>query len=114
MPENQSGRAGGKRGSQNDTDVHIADAVLTADGDDMGSGDAIVAVDEKAREVFAIGKADERVKDPGRGVTIGDAFFGESQGTAGLHEAHFVDGDGVSGLASGGLGGFHGGSGSLG
>jgi hypothetical protein len=88
--------------------------MLASDCGDMGSSDAIVPIDEEAREVLAVGEADERVEGAGRASRISDALFGESERTAGLHETHFVDGDGVSGLASGGLGGFHGGSGSFG
>jgi hypothetical protein len=65
VSQDQGGGARGEGGSQDDADVDVTDAVLATDGDDVGSGDAMVAVDEEAREVFAIGEADERVKDPG-------------------------------------------------
>jgi hypothetical protein len=113
VSEYERARASSERGAQDDSDVDGPDEMLASDSGDMGSGDAIVPVDEEACEVLAVSEADERVEGAGRAWRVGDAFLREAKGTAGLHEAHFVDGDGVSRLASG-LDGFHGGSASFG
>jgi hypothetical protein len=114
VSEYERARASSECGAQDDSDVDGPDEMLASDSGDMGSGDAIVPVDEEACEVLAVSEADERVEGAGCAWRVGDAFFREAKGTAGLHEAHFVDGDGVSLLASEGLDGFHGGSASFG
>ena len=114
MSQYERTRARSERGAQDDSDVDGPDEMLASDSGDMGSSDAIVPIDEEAREVLAVGEADECVEGACRAWRVGDAFFREAKGTAGLHEAHFVDGDGVSRLASGGLDWFHGGSASFG
>ncbi len=97
VTDDHCGGAGGEPGSQDDAGVDRADAVLRADRGDVGAGDRVRAVDEQAGEVFAVGKADQRVQRADGGTGVIEAGFGEAQGAAGLDETDVVDGDFVEG-----------------
>jgi hypothetical protein len=78
---------------QTGTQIDAGDRVLRADGHDVRAGDLVVAVHEEGGKVLAIGQRYQGVKGAGAGASVGQDRLGEAKGTAGLHEAHFVDGD---------------------
>ena len=100
MPECDCAAARCQSRTHDDAYVNGADEVLGSNGNDVGSGDAVLPIEEEAREVLAVGEPNQRVQDPGAAATVGNAFLGELKRAPGLNEAHFVDGDGV-GLGSG-------------
>jgi hypothetical protein len=61
-----------ERRSEERPDVEARDIVLSADGRDVRTGHAVLAVDEEASEVFAVGESDERVQRTGCRVGVDD------------------------------------------